>query len=985
MHQRGVVAFVVAFWLVLPRIGGADGPAAGEFEDRPISAIQFDPANQPLAPDELASRMPLKTGATFHAAQLREAIRQLYATGAYSDLWAEGRPSGNGLTVVFHTTERWFVGRVEADQHVRQPPTPAQMVSASQLDLGQPLFVGDLDAALARMVHTLQSNGYYEATVQPQTSNDEAHQETNIRFQVQAGPRAKLSEPVITGNPELTPEQVLKATKWHRIWPFGWEQATRTNVQSGVRRLRKKYQKEKRLMASVQLQGMTYDHDTRRATPKLNIEGGPKVDVKVSGAKVSGGKLREYVPIYDEMKMDPDLLTQGAKNLRSYFQTQGYFDAQVSYRVEQDGQASQRLIYTVDLGVRRKVAKVRVEGNHYFPTDQITERMLVQPSGRIALRHGRYSRDVAARDENAIKQLYQANGFRDVRVRIEPVDSQTKAGQMTAVVRIEEGPQYLVAALAVNGVHQLDWNQIRSRLSTVEGQPFSESSVAVDRGFILQRYNAQGFIAADFSYLTSPGPQAHTLQVTYNVDEGPRRFVRDVLISGNRATSPRLYQRGIEIHKGDPLSLPAMNDTLENLADLGVFDRVDMAIQDQDGDTRDKYVVYELLEGHRYRLAGGLGAGVARVGSASASSNYLNPSGATGFVPRASVDVTRENMFGLGQALTFKGRLSTIDQLASINYYVPRYRGIDGRNITFTTLYENSKNVNTFAYKRLEASAQLSQKLSRASTVLYRLSFHRSTIDQSTLKIEPLLVPLYAQPDRVGEISATYIFDRRDDPTDAHHGMYSTVDAGLAERWFASTINFGKVIGSNAIYRPIGRNLTFAQRIEFGWIAPFGLAAGQTSATAVPLPERFFGGGTVSMRGFPGNQAGPRDLLTGFPLGGNALLFSNTELRFPLLGPNIGGVLFWDAGNVYSTLGNISFRFHQRSQQDFDYMVHAVGFGIRYKTPLGPIRVDLAYSINPPRFFGLNGTPQQVLLGTAPAVAQSVSHFQFFFSIGQAF
>ena len=984
MRRGGILAFAVTFWLVLPSTGAADGPAAREFEDRPISAIQFDPPDQPLTLDELARRMPLKTGAPFHASQLREAIRQLYATGAYTDVWAEGQPSGNGLAVVFHTTERSFVGRVETDQHVRQPPTPAQLVSSSQLDLGQPLLAGDLDAALARIAHALQANGYYEAKVQPQITRDEAHQRTNIRFQVQAGPRAKLTEPVITGNPELTPEQVLKATKWHRIWPFGWNQATRSNIQSGVRRLRKKYQQQKRLTASVQIQGTTYDPNTRRATPKLHIEGGPKVDITVTGAKVSRGKLREYVPTYDEMKIDPDLLTQGAKNLRSHFQTQGYFEAQANYRVEQAGQSSQRVIYTVDLGVRRKLSNVRVEGNHYFPVDSITERMLVQPSGLIVLRHGRYSRDAAAHDESALKQLYQANGFRDVRVRIDTVDFPGKPDQVTALVRIDEGPQYLVAGLTVNGVHQLDWNQIRPRLSTLEGQPFSDSSVAIDRGFIVNTYNSQGFSGATVTYSTSPGPRAGTLQVTYNIYEGPRQFVRDVLIAGNHATSPRLYERGVEIHKGDPLSLPAMNSTLQNLTNLGVFDRVDMAVQDQDGDTRDKYVIYELLEGHRYRLAGGLGAEVARVGSAS-SSNYLNPAGAAGFVPRANIDFTRENMFGFGHALNFKGRLSTIDQLAAINYYIPRYHGIDGRNISFTTLYEDSKNVNTFAYKRLEASAQLSQKLSRASTVLYRLSFHRSTIDQSTLKIEPLLVPLYAQPDRVGQISITYILDRRDDPTDARHGIYSTVDASLAEKWLASSINFGKFLGTNAIYRPIGRKLTFAQRLEFGLIAPFGLAAGQTSAASVPLPERFFGGGTVSMRGFPNNQAGPRDLLTGFPLGGNALLFSNTELRFPLLGPNIGGVLFWDAGNVYSTLGNISFRFHQHNRQDFDYMVHAVGFGIRYRTPLGPIRVDLAYSINPPRFVGLNGTPQQVLLGTAPAVPQSVSHFQFFFSIGQAF
>jgi hypothetical protein len=136
--------------------------------------------------------------------------------------------------------------------------------------------------------------------------------------------------------------------------------------------------------------------------------------------------------------------------------------------------------------------------------------------------------------------------------------------------------------------------------------------------------------------------------------------------------------------------------------------------------------------------------------------------------------------------------------------------------------------------------------------------------------------------------------------------------------------------------------------------------------------------------------------VTGFPLGGTAIFFNQTELRFPLFGENIGGVLFHDAGNAYSSLGNLSFRVSQRNLQDFDYMVHAVGFGIRYRTPVGPIRVDLAYSINPPRFFGFKGTLQDLInAGVNPCVpapgaasqcvVQSVSHFQYFFSIGQTF
>jgi outer membrane translocation and assembly module TamA len=117
-------------------------------------------------------------------------------------------------------------------------------------------------------------------------------------------------------------------------------------------------------------------------------------------------------------------------------------------------------------------------------------------------------------------------------------------------------------------------------------------------------------------------------------------------------------------------------------------------------------------------------------------------------------------------------------------------------------------------------------------------------------------------------------------------------------------------------------------------------------------------------------------------------LFNSTELRFPLLGDNVGGVLFHDAGNVYSSLSDVSFRVKQRNLQDFDYMVHAVGFGIRYRTPIGPVRVDLAYSINPPRYFGCSGNINDLIkCGQDPLLRtnHSISHFQFFFSIGQSF
>jgi outer membrane protein assembly factor BamA len=224
--------------------------------------------------------------------------------------------------------------------------------------------------------------------------------------------------------------------------------------------------------------------------------------------------------------------------------------------------------------------------------------------------------------------------------------------------------------------------------------------------------------------------------------------------------------------------------------------------------------------------------------------------------------------------------------------------------------------------------------------------------------------------------------DRRDDPTDSRKGIYNTLDTAFATNFFGSKTTFSRALGRNSTYHRITKDLVLARSTSFGVETKLG-------RLDVPLPERFFAGGASSHRGFPDNQAGPRDLITGFPIGGTALLINSVELRFPLIGDNIKGVLFHDAGNVYSQLGKISFRYNQRDITDFNYMVHALGFGVRYRTPVGPIRLDLAYALNPPQFSGFKGSRDQLYGDPAglPALItrQQLSHFQFHFSLGQAF
>ena len=225
----------------------------------------------------------------------------------------------------------------------------------------------------------------------------------------------------------------------------------------------------------------------------------------------------------------------------------------------------------------------------------------------------------------------------------------------------------------MQGVIKLDKAQLLSQLSSVEGQPFSEYNVAVDRDTILQQYSTRGFPNATFEWSSKPAPQPHQVDLTYVIHEGQQEFVRDILISGLDHTRRSLVDSNMLLKPGDPLSPTAMRETQRKLYDLGVFARVDTAIQNPDGDTAEKYVLYDMEEARKYSIATGFGAEFARIGGCSTCLDA--PQGQTGFAPDFSLDVSRLNLWGLGHSLSFRGRVSTLEQRALVNYTAPRVRG----------------------------------------------------------------------------------------------------------------------------------------------------------------------------------------------------------------------------------------------------------------------------------------------------------------------
>jgi len=510
-------------------------------------------------------------------------------------------------------------------------------------------------------------------------------------------------------------------------------------------------------------------------------------------------------------------------------------------------------------------------------------------------------------------------------------------------------------------------------IGSSKGQPYSEFNVSSDRDNILATYYDQGFSEAQFSAdeekLPPAGPNAGpTVRLAYHITEGRQVRVARVLLGGYEHTRPGVISRQVGIKVGEPLSEGTVVETQRKLYNLGIFSRVSIAPQNPEGEDTEKTIVVMVDEARRYTIAYGLGFEAQRLGNSSSPTSQ-----SVSFAPRGTLELTKANLTGRADSLSFKARASTIQGRALITYIAPNYFASPNFSLQLSGYYETSRDVQTFDSRRAEGSLGLAQKLSSTSSILYRYAYRHVVASNIQIAVEE--IPLFSQNTEVSEFDVNWIRDRRNSVSDPSRGDFENVDVSMAMKPIGSSANFIRVYLQNSTYHPIGRRLVFARSTRFGIQTPYG----NSLSTDIPLPERFFAGGGTSLRGFGLNQAGPRDPVTGFPIGGQAELIFNQDLRFPmhlpLIGNRLGGAVFYDAGNVFPSIRKISLRISPPAPtfnasnpnvcltnctNEMAYFSHTVGFEFRYGTPIGPVALDLGYQLNPGQYLIQNG-------GTCPA------------------
>ena len=968
--------------------------AADSFGAR-ISEILFEP---PLAAETRPAHealLKVRVDEPLEPTALRQSIQALFRTGRYSDIQADVTPGADGVQLAFLTKPAWFVGNVRVDGVIR-PPSAGQLVNATKLRLGEVFTEEKLGAAVSSLRALLAEYGFRQAAVTRKLNRDPATQQIDIVLEVASRRRARIGALLVAGENRVMGEAEIRAiTGWRRGSVF-----RRDRIQRGIGLLRRYFQQQDFWRSEIRLQAAEYRSSDNQVTLVVSIDPGPKMVVRLVGAQMGRRKLRRYLAVFSRGSIDDDLLQAGSDSLLNYFQSQGYFDANVSYEVERSTADEIAIVYRVDRGPQQNLRVIEIHGNRFFDAKTIRERMQLR-EGNSGSRPGQYSQALLGEDLAAIRQLYSSNGYREARITGSLLDNYGgKQNHFAVRIDIDEGSPTFVAELVTTGMSRFPADASSFEFASAPGQPFSEASIATDRQRILWEFFNAGYQDVAFDWRAEAGDSPDQMLIFYEVDHGEALQTGRAILSGADKTREDVLARRIELFPGAPLSQAGIFATQRNLYDLGVFSKVEVALQNPDGIESSKSVLIQVEEARRWGLGFGGGAEIGQFGRNTAE--LTNPAGEAGFSPRMTLEITRLNVLGKAHTLSFNTRLSLLQQRGLFTYAAPRWFDSDRWRLTVTGLYDTFRNVNTFTGRRLEGAFQLSQALNRRTTVLYRYAYRRTSIDENTLNIEPLLVPLVSQPVRVGQLSSTYISDRRDDPTDTTAGTYNTVNLALASKYWGAQPNFARMLAQNSTYHRVRRRVVFARTLQVGVNIPwagYGVEGVEHEGFAVrpdprvPLSERYFGGGSNSHRGFAYNQAGPRDSATGFPLGGGAQLLNSVELRFPLVGSDISAVLFHDAGNVYSRPGRMSLRSNQQvrvnadgaKEFDFDYMVHAMGLGLRYRTPIGPLRFDLAFSPNPPRFVGFEGTRDQLLLGTGAFREQRARSFQFHFSLGQTF
>ncbi len=630
----------------------------------------------------VAGHLAQAEGAPLNRENLKRSLRQLFSTGMFEAIAAEAVREEGGVALTFRGTPRTFIGTITVDG-AKSATLNTQLERSGQLAPGTRYTPARLSQALDQMRATLALNGFHEPVITQTLTPHPTEQLVDLAFHVNQGPRARVGSVDVTGDPGMSVAEFQS----HAHLKAG-QKVDRETGERALAGVLKAYQHRQRLEAEIKIENQQYVKESQKNNFRFSANQGPIVKVLVDGANISPERLRHAIPIFEEGSVDEDLLNEGGRRLRDYYQRLGYFDVKVEHEPQSTVGDRVTILYKVRLGERRRVEHVSVKGNHYFDSATLKDLLSVHAANSTD-RHGAYSQALVTADISAIEAVYKNNGFSKVKITPESnaggntAPASLKIAPLAVVYHIEEGEQLRVGKVSLAGNDHVDTAKLALEMNTVAGQLLSPRNLAGDRDELMTDYMSRGFdqVKVDVAQQIEADDPAR-VDVVFHINEGPQIFVRKVLLTGLHYTRPQAVARAITLHAGDPLNETALMETQRNLYDYALFTEVNTAIENPAGEEPYKTVLLQVTEARRWALTYGFGfeaqTGTPQnnCGGIEASGAQCNPNGKTGISPRVLTDITRNDFFGREQSISLRATYGLLEQKIDLSFQNPHFAGI---------------------------------------------------------------------------------------------------------------------------------------------------------------------------------------------------------------------------------------------------------------------------------------------------------------------
>jgi len=839
----------------------------------------------------------LKEGEPFSAQKLQESLEALKLCRKFQTINADSDDGKYAVKLFF---------RLKPFRQVKD----IQIISASPLferDILNVMtfyigdaFVGDQLKKQAELIENIfKEEGFIRPEVNVSAQEDPADGHFIVYVNIEKGEFYRVGNFEIKGNLSFSGNRLkVRMKTWQAsLLPGGLGRFIEKNLKEDIKNLTGYYRKKGYSDAVIDSQ-IERNAETGKAAILIRIDEGMVYDIGFDGNKEFWDMtLKKDIVLFKEGNKNDSGIKKSVKNIKERYRAAGYPEADVTVKEEVIGETRLRkLRFVIAEGPRSLVESVRITGNEQFDSKKIGKQMLTRPPG--ILNDGACIPETLEDDADAVKTLYLNKGYRDTQVK-KKVSGENRA--LTVALEIEEGIQTLVSSVKVKGLNVLSEEEAYKILRVKSGEPLLEDNIREDEIKLASLVSEKGYPHIKVSGEFSLSEDHSKADVTYTVEEGPYVEMGQVYFTGNFRTRRKILLNELEIKPQAPFSLVKLLETQRNFRNMNIFESVQFKAFGLKEKADKVNLFVELEEKKPYFAQVGVGYDTRRNLYANALSGD-------------------RNLFGLNKSVQMSGEISQIGYQAGLGITEPRLfasRVSSSFELFATKTEELNKDFGTKSFgSSLGFSRKWFEHLNTNLTFRFeqREQFRRNmgTVSADVFNEEELETRRFL-------VTTPYLsYDTRDSFVRPRKGMFSSASVDISQGFENSMDNFLKYqIDARYYWTPFSR-LTFAWHGRMGHIEPFG------SVEKVPDDQLFFLGGISDIRGFSENML--RYNADNSPVGGHTSLLGSMEARIDL-GLNFELTTFYDAGklsNVFQNTESEGFR-------------SAVGMGLRYITPVGPI------------------------------------------------